>query len=463
MNVDNTDSVATLEKLRRLPADRRRVLFTGGTVVTMDPGLGVIDNGDVLIEGDTITAVGRGLAADDALVVDATGMLLTPGFVDTHRHAWEAQLRRVMPDVDDLGGYVTTTLAGYATVYRPEDMYVGTRLAALTAIDSGITTMLDFSHNSRTREHSDAAVEALLDTGIRGVHASMGPHFGAWDRQWPGDLARIKDRYFSSDEQLLTLRVAALATDKIAGPALAYGPELARRAAELGVGVSVDAVFGQSSSEAVMWWAQQGILGPDVTLIHSTGLTPEAWKAMGQTGTTVALAPTSDAQIGLETAIPAVDEALSVGIRPGLSIDVEVALASDMFTQMRTLHAIQRMRAVNAAYGTDQQPSRITTHDVLDFATLQGARTNGLARVTGSLTPGKKADLLAVRAEDLNNMPLNDPIGTVVLGCDARNISAVLINGEPRKWNGDVLDVDLTALRGAVHASREYVLNATAA
>ncbi|MGW6307089.1 amidohydrolase family protein [Streptomyces niveus] len=463
MNVDTTDSVATLEKLRRLPAHRRRVLFSGGTVVTIDPGLGIIDNGDVLVEGDTITAVGRDLAAGDALVIDATGMLLTPGFVDTHRHAWEAQLRRVMPDVDDLGGYVTTTLAGYATVYRPEDMYVGTRLAALTAIDNGITTMLDFSHNSRTREHSDAAVEALLDTGIRGVHASMGPHFGAWDRQWPGDLARIKDRYFSSDEQLLTLRVAALATDEIAGPALAYGPELARRAAELGVGVSVDAVFGQSSSEAVMRWAEQGILGPGVTLIHSTGLTPEAWKAMGDTGTTVALAPTSDAQIGLETAIPAVDEALSVGIRPGLSIDVEVALAGGMFTQMRTLHAIQRMRAVNAAYGTDQRPSRITTHDVLDFATLQGARTNSLGRVTGSLTPGKKADLLAVRAEDLNNMPLNDPIGTVVLGCDARNISAVLINGEPRKWNGDVLDVDLTALRDEVHASREYVLNATAA
>ncbi|WP_435833692.1 hypothetical protein [Streptomyces albogriseolus] len=90
---------------------------------------------------------------------------------------------------------------------------------------------------------------------------------------------------------------------------------------------------------------------------------------MGETGTTVALAPTSDAQIGLETAIPAVDEALSAGIRPGLSIDVEVALAGDMFTQTRALHAIQRMRAVNAAYGTDRQPQRITTHDVLDFAT----------------------------------------------------------------------------------------------
>ncbi|MEV7394241.1 amidohydrolase family protein [Streptomyces sp. NPDC091215] len=463
MNVNDTTDAAVLEQLRRRPADERRILFTGATIVTMDPGLGVIDRGDLLVERDTITAVGTGLDAGDAVVVDATGTILTPGFVDTHRHAWEAQLRRIMPDVDDLGGYVMSTLAGYATVYRPEDMYIGTRLAALTAIDSGITTMLDFSHNSRTREHSDAAVEALRDTGIRGVHASMGPHFGDWDRQWPGDLTRLKDRYFSSDDQLLTLRLATLATDEIAGPALAYGPELARVARDLGIGVSVDAVFGTSSSEAVLRWAKDGILSPDVTLIHSTGLTPEAWRAMGETGTTVALAPTSDAQIGLETAIPAVDEALSAGIRPGLSIDVEVALASDMFTQMRALHAIQRMRAVNAAYGTDQKPHRITTHDVLDFATLQGARTNGAAGVTGSLTPGKKADLLVIEAEELNNMPLNDPIGTVVLGSDARNISAVLVNGEPRKWNGHVLDVDLSALRSEVHASREYVLNTPAA
>ncbi|WP_217560851.1 amidohydrolase family protein [Streptomyces sp. GbtcB6] len=462
MNVNDTTSAAVLEELRRRPADRRRILFTGATVVTMDPGLGVVDGGDLLVEGDTITAVGPRLDAADAVVVDATGTILAPGFVDTHRHAWEAQLRRIMPDVDDLGGYVMATLAGYATVYRPQDMYIGTRLAALTAIDSGITTMLDFSHNSRTREHSDAAVEALRDTGIRGVHASMGPHFGDWDRQWPGDLARLKEQYFSSDDQLLTLRLATLATDEIAGPALAYGPELARTARELGIGVSVDAVFGTASSDAVLRWAEDGLLGPDVTLIHSTGLTPEAWRAIGGSGTTVALAPTSDAQIGLETAIPAVDEALSVGIRPGLSIDVEVALASDMFTQMRALHAIQRMRAVNGVYGTDRQPSRITTHDVLDFATLQGARTNGLAGVTGSLTPGKKADLLVIRAEDLNNMPLNDPIGTIVLGSDARNISAVLIDGEPRKWDGQVLDVDLAALRGEVHASREYVLNTPA-
>ncbi|MFG3280367.1 amidohydrolase family protein [Streptomyces sp. NPDC048111] len=459
MPLSDTTSPPVLERLLRTGDDpQRRIVFTGATIVTMDPALGVLDGADLLVQGRTITAIGHRLPRHGAVVIDATGTILTPGFVDTHRHAWQTQLRRIMPDVDDLGSYVTSTLAGHATAYRPEDMYAGTKLAALTALDSGITCMLDFSHNARTPAHSDAAIQALLDTGIRGVHASMAPHFGAWDNQWPGDLARLKDTYFAGTDHLLTLRLAALATEEIAGPRLAYGPELASAARELDIGVSVDAVFGGSSSAAVLRWAEAGLLGPDLTLIHATGLTPEAWAAIGHSGTTVALAPTSEAQIGLETAVPAIDEALAAGVRPGLSIDVEVALAGDMFTQMRALHAIQRMRAVNSAYGTGRRPSRITTHDVLDFATLQGARTNGLGDVTGSLTPGKRADLLVIQADDLNNMPLNDAIGTVVLGCDARNISAVLVDGRPRKWNRQVLDVDLPALRAEVHASREHIL-----
>ncbi|MER6910387.1 amidohydrolase family protein [Streptomyces sp. NPDC000594] len=455
------DTTARPELLARLcaPDPRRRTLLTGATVVTMDPRTGILPRGDLLIDGSRIAAVGPGLlargAATDAVVVDVSGCVLTPGFVDTHRHAWQAQLRRVMPDVDDLGTYVRATLLGHAPRYRPHDMYIGTRLAALTALDAGITTMLDFSHNSRTAAHSDSAVRALLDTGIRGVHAAMGPHFGEWDRQWPADLARLRDRY---RDDLLTFRLAALATEEIAGPQLAYGPALARTARELGVGVSVDAVFGLPSSRAVLEWERQGLLGPDLTLIHATGLTPEAWRAVGETGTTVALAPTSDAQIGLETAVPAVDEALGAGVRPGLSIDVEVALAGDMFTQMRALHTLQRMRAVNAAYGTGREPSRIRTHDVLDFATAQGARTNGLADVTGSLTVGKQADLLVIRAEDINNMPLNDPVGTVVLGSDARNIDTVFVAGRIRKWDGRLLGVDLPALRAEVHASRDHIL-----
>ncbi|GAB7192122.1 amidohydrolase family protein [Kineococcus sp. NUM-3379] len=461
MNTRATHDPRLLEQVRDRSSEEP-LLFTGATVVTMDPALGVLDDADLLVRGERIEAVGPGLAgspaAAGAVVVDATGSILAPGFVDTHRHAWEAQLRRSTPDVDDLGAYVVSTLAGIAPAYGPDDVHTGTELAALTALDGGITCMLDFSHNSRSAAHSDAAVQALVDTGIRGVHASMRPHFGEWDGQWPADLERLQEKWFSSEDRLLTLRLATLATDEIAGPDLAYGPRLAAVARDLGVGVSIDAVFGPSGSAAVLAWEQAGLLSPDVTLIHCTGLTPEAWDAVGRTGTTVSLAPSSDAQIGLETAVPAVDEALAVGVRPGLSIDVEVALASDMFTQMRVLLAVQRMRAVNSAYGTDRTPRRIGVHDVLDMATLQGARTNGLADVTGSLTPGKQADLLVVDAEDLNTMPLNDPVGTLVLGADARNITAVLVAGQARKWGGRLLDVDLDALREEVRASRDAVL-----
>ncbi|MEN3534900.1 amidohydrolase family protein [Microbispora sp. ZYX-F-249] len=443
----------------------RPILLTGGAVVTMDPAVADLDAGDVLLAGSRIVAIGPDLLADpehaaaaaSALVVDTRGAIVSPGFVDTHRHAWEAQLRRSIPDVRDLGEYVMSTLAGIAPSYTPDDMYVGTRLAALTALDSGITTMLDFSHNSRSASHSDAAVNALIDTGIRGVHASMGPHFGEWDRQWPADMGRLVRDFHGAGNGLVTLRLAALSTDEIAGPAVAYGPELAAVARDLGVWTSIDAVFGIPSSDAILRWADMGILDPTLTLIHSTGLTRDAWSAMGDAGVTVSLAPTSDAQIGLETAVPAIDEALAAGIRPGLGIDVEVALASDMFTQMRALHAIQRMRATNAAYGTEETHDKITTRDVLDFATLRGAEANGLGDVTGSLSPGKEADILVVRADDINNMPLNDAVGTLVLGSDARNIDAVLVAGNARKWAGSLVGEDIDALRDEVVRSRDDI------
>ncbi|AVP70687.1 amidohydrolase family protein [Prescottella equi] len=449
----------------------RPILLSGGAVVTMDPDVPDLDSGDVLLVGSRIIAVGldlrsdpdHGAAAASALVVDARGAIVCPGFVDTHRHAWEAQLRRSIPDVGDLGEYVMSTLSGIAPSYTPDDMHVGTRLAALTALDSGITTMLDFSHNSRSTAHSDAALNALVDSGIRGVHASMGPHFGEWDRQWPADMGRLVSDFHGAANGLVTVRLAALSTDEIAGPAIAYGPELAAVARDLGVWTSIDAVFGVPSSEAILRWARMGILDPTLTLIHSTGLTPDAWSAMGDAEVTVSLAPTSDAQIGLDTAVPAVDEALAAGIRPGLSIDVEVALASDMFTQMRALHAIQRMRATNATYGTDESRSKITTRDVLDFATLQGACANALGDVTGSLTPGKDADLLIVRADDINNMPLNDAIGTLVLGSDARNIDTVLVAGNPRKWAGSLVGEDIDALRAEVVRSRDDITRRVAA
>lgn len=443
----------TLDALTRSATDPDRlVLLRGGTVVTMDPTLGTIDAGEVLVRGARIVEVGRHLPEAGAIVVDATGSIVAPGMVDTHRHAWQSQMRRTIPDVDDLAGYLHSTLRHVAPAYTAEDVYLGTRLAALTALDGGITTMLDFSHNSRTAAHSDAAITALIDAGIRGVHASMAPHFGDWDGQWPADLTRLRSTYVPTDDQLVTLRMAALATGDIAGH-LAYGPKLAKIADDLDIGVSLDVMFGQAASEAILDWQRQGLLGPHLESIHSTALSADAWAAMGDHGVTVSLAPTSDAQIGLEDAVPPVDEALAHGIRPGLSVDVEVALASDMFTQMRTLLTIQRMRAVNTAYGTEQEPTRITTRDVFDFATLSGARTLRLEDRTGSITPGKQADLIVADAEAINTMPLHDAVGTLVLGVDRSNITSVWVAGQVRKWDGELVGVDVNALRAHVHDS----------
>ncbi|MGL5928425.1 MAG: amidohydrolase family protein [Dermatophilaceae bacterium] len=136
----------------------------------------------------------------------------------------------------------------------------------------------------------------------------------------------------------------------------------------------------------------------------------------------------------------------------------EVALVSDLFTRMRALLAIQRMLAAQAAYEGRPAATRITTRDVLDFATLSGARTLGLEHVTGSLTPGKQADLLVVRAEDVNTMPLNDAVGTLVLGTDPRNVDVVLVAGQVRKWAGRLVGVDVDALGREVRASRDEVV-----
>lgn len=189
------------------PDPRQRMLLRGGTIISLDPQIGNLATGDVLIEGKRIAAIGPNLSAGGAQVIDVANRILIPGFVDCHRHSWEGQLRRINPNAQTLAEYANATHLSFATRYRPQDHYVGGLLTALGCIDSGITCVIDNSHNSRSAAHSDAAVEALMDSGIRAVHASGAPQAGTWDQQWPGDLTRLKDKYFRSDDQLVTLRM----------------------------------------------------------------------------------------------------------------------------------------------------------------------------------------------------------------------------------------------------------------
>jgi cytosine/adenosine deaminase-related metal-dependent hydrolase len=225
-----------------------------------------------------------------------------------------------------------------------------------------------------------------------------------------------------------------------------------------GFAITFDGVMGPPSSDEVEDIGRAGALGPDVTLVHCTDMSAEAWRHIAGSGARVTLAPTSDEQLGLADGIPPVQRALDSGVRPSLSVDVEISLSSDMFTQMRCVLATQRMHATQRRYrGDTSAPAFITNRDVLDFATAQGAADVGLGDQIGTLTPGKQADIVAIRAEEINNLPLNNAIGTIVQGTDTRNVDTVFIGGKLRKWRGELIGADINRVRRLAYESRDYL------
>jgi cytosine/adenosine deaminase-related metal-dependent hydrolase len=203
------------------------------------------------------------------------------------------------------------------------------------------------------------------------------------------------------------------------------------------------------------------LLGPDVTFIHCLDLSDAAWRQIADHGVGVSIPTTSDATIGIWESVPAIQKALDFGIRPSLSVDVEVVLGPDMFTQMRTLLNIQRMLAFQRRYhGEANFPAPLTVCDMLELATVQGARVNGVLDIAGTLTPGKRADIVAIDANDWNTLPLNNAFGTVVTAADTRNVQMVMIDGVLKKWGRNIVGYDLASVRRLVEESRDFVMAA---
>ena len=146
----------------------QRLLVGGGTVVSMDPAIGVLPQGDVLIAGDTIVEVAPRIAAGDAEAIDARHAIVSPGFVDTHRHVWQTQLRTCATDWS-LFDYFCRMRSIFGSFYSPEDAYLGNYVGALEALHAGITTLVDHSHIMNSPEHADEAVRGLQESGIRGT------------------------------------------------------------------------------------------------------------------------------------------------------------------------------------------------------------------------------------------------------------------------------------------------------
>jgi cytosine/adenosine deaminase-related metal-dependent hydrolase len=449
-----------IEGILAVDSADRRILIRGATVITMDPEVPDLEAGDILIAGTKIAGVGSNLRlvsqSAGAIVLNAEGMIAIPGLHDTHRHCWQGQLRLMGPNfsLDQYGAVVHELLAPY---YRPQDIYAGTLISALSAIDSGVTCLGDFAHNLRSCTHADSAVKAFVDSGVRTVHASSGAFFGEWDRQWPDDMIRLKERWFSSPDGLTTLRLGVLGTRAL-GDSVALSAEKLAFARDLGLHVVADGIIGEESSVLIEELGEAGLLGPDVTFVHCSDISDAAWSIIASSKVRVSLAATSEAQLGIGAAIPPIQRALDHGVRPGLAIDSEVALSPDLFTQMRVLYCCQRMNAHNRRLrGIEPLPDLLNAQDVLEFATVWGAHTNGLLDKTGTLTPGKEADLVLLNPHNYQAVPVNNAIGTVVLAADARMVDTVLIAGKPRKYDGKLIGHDLADVRRLVETSRDYL------
>ncbi|HEY1503706.1 MAG TPA: amidohydrolase family protein [Stellaceae bacterium] len=423
-----------------------RILIKGATIITMDEKLGDIAKGDLLVEGKKIAAVGGDLKSAGATVIDGSNAILIPGFVDCHRHSWEGQLRRINPNAATLDAYSAATHLSFAKAYRPDDMYAGNLITALGCIDAGITCIIDNSHNSRTAAHSDAAIKALFDSGIRGVHAAGGPQAGDWDHQLPQDLARLQKQFFSSTDQLVTLRI-------FAGPV----KEQWTYARSLGLRITME-FQGPAMGKIMDQFADEKLLGPDVTFNHCGNLPESTWQNMKNAGVTIDVCPRSDSQYGLGEGFPAYQHALDHGMKPGFSVDNETSYSTDMFMEMRTAFHIQRAVATNRKLNGDANPPKpVSMRDVLTCATVNGAACAGLSDKIGTLAPGKEADIVMIRTDAINLYPSNNALGTVVAAADRSNIDTVIIGGVIRKQHGKMIGVDMARFKKMADESRAYL------
>src|SRR3954447_13004482 len=448
-----------------------RMLIRNGIVLTQDPSLGELPRADVLVEGDTIAAVGPNLSAERAEVIDAEGDIVIPGFIDTHRHTWETSIRTCAPDYT-LGAYFAGILDKFAPHYRPDDVYAGNLWGALECANAGITTLVDWSHIMNTPDHSDAAIRGLQESGIRSVFAFgfgntslqdwwFGPDYAGSVLKIDGDVAhRLRKQYFNSDDNLITMALATRGTNFCREEVVRYEWELAK---ELGLNITVHVAmyrFGYTKMQ-LRRLEELGLLYPNTTYIHASHLLEDEWAMVRDSGSNVSYAPQIELQMGHGWAQAVT--ALDYGVPIGLSSDVATTAPSDQFTQMRSIFASERARRFEIAWDenlewNEPESKLITSRHVLEMATIGGARVAGVDDRTGSLTPGKKADIVIIDGSAVNVAPIIDPVGAVVCAADVSNVRTVIVDGEILK-DDFRLKVPLDGPRKAVEESRDYLVS----
>jgi cytosine/adenosine deaminase-related metal-dependent hydrolase len=426
---------------------RGRKLIKGGYVLTMDPALGDIPGGEVLIDGDTIVEVAAKVGAARAAgaeKIDATGMIVMPGMVDNHRHMWESLIRGAAADLT-FDQYFGAILFGVSPRLTPDDVELGNLLGAYEALDSGITTVLDWSHGTNTAEHALAAVEGLQRSGARAVFAYGAPasNPNPDSPPAPDDVRAV--HALLADDPLVDLAVAAASPEFAAFGRVAADIALAR---ELGVGITMHALGGPAGSSPRLL-DDAGLMGDDLTFIHCNAFTGDDFSLVAQHGAHISSAPEVEMQMGLGAA--PLTLMLASGIHPTVSVDIVAAVGGDLFAPLRFMLQTQRM------LDSPQASLPVTDRDVLPYATAHAAASLGMADRIGSLSPGKQADVALVSALD-SNMFLAEPGRALVQFANPGNVDTVLVAGRVVKRHKQLVGVDLAPLRRRAREANRRLL-----
>ncbi|HEX6872305.1 MAG TPA: amidohydrolase family protein [Micromonosporaceae bacterium] len=423
------------------------LLLRNGHVIDTEPAPTVRLHTDVLVQHGRVVAVGPGLPTPAGVeIIDATDRIVLPGFIDTHRHAWQTAIRAVAVDAD-LGEYLDLVLGRLGPRYRPQDLRVANLASALECLDGGITTVQDFSLPQHSPQHTEAAVAALREAGIRAVFGYACPELG--EHHLGAERARqVRADLLPTDDGLVTMALAVL------GPS--YAPiDLVeadwRLARELGIRIASHVGSGPVAALPIAALDERDLLGPDTLYVHGNSLPDQELKLIAESGGSVSVAPAVEGQMG--HGAPVLGRLRGAGVTTGLGIDVVTTVAGDMFSTMRAALLTSR-------FGDGPQ---LTAADVLRMATLDGAAALGLAEVTGSLRPGKQADIMLLRTDTMNMLTAeHDLIGAVVACAHPGNVETVLVGGRVLKRNGTLVHADLARVVAEVRAAAVVITSGTA-
>jgi len=439
------------------PTPRESVVFRNATVLTLDDGHHILDGGDVLVSGDRIEAVGKDLAVPEGTAkIDATGGILMPGMIDTHRHMWQTAMRGYGADWT-LTQYFVWYYLQWGKVFRPEDIYAGNLLSAIEAIDAGVTTTVDWSHGLQTIDHAEAAVDALTEVPGRFVLAYGNIQQGPWEWSAAPEFRDFVSRRFSGGDDMLGFQMAFDVTGDPAFPEKAAF-EVAR---DLGVPVTTHAgVWGATNDDGIRLMHEGGFMTPSNIYVHAATLTRDSYNRIAATGGSASVSTESEQSAG--QGYPPTWQLREHNIPVSLSMDTSVWWSADLFSAMRSTLGADRSREHLEAHNRQETVTNchLRAEDVVHFATRGGAKALGMESLIGSIEPGKKADLVLIKNDASPVMfPVLNPYGHVAFQAQRSDVHTVVVNGRVVKYDHALVDTDLAKPRQVIEQTVEYLKN----